>query len=637
MIVTRERVLVLMGLMLALLAPSVAGAEETRVPAATPGPLVVGTDMPWQALTPDMKPPANPSLSIKLAAARGGIASGLILVSGAKGPVSAKAEDLKGPGAAVPVQLRYATRKRDLGPTAWGSIDGRPLDATYAIKPSQYLDALSDTPVADEPIQPVWVTVDVPAAATPGEYQGRIAVQGKTVRVSLSVADFTVPPRGERRLYANVHQSPDSVAFRYGVEPWSDAHFKLLEPSLKLLGRVGCNIMYVPVIGRTYFGQRNGLIVFTRQGEELIPDFTFFDRYLELWMKHVGKPRLVVLNVWDVFLAGNRFYSRNYLAKRYPVDPANPIELTVRGDNGKFEQVSTPLHAKNQKLWKAVVEGVQQRAAKVGPAKCQVMLGQSSDEHPKKDVVECFKAIDPELRWTAWTHGYGYAGGPKPGPYTVSGGRMGLMAYPDVRTNPLRGPGRCVPVLPGPDTVIVLDAMRCYLYNRDQANLCWRLTPDISADSREHGYGPVGLDLWPLPPFVPTAEERADRSRDWTLKLDYGPILDRGQPGACTIAGPQGALSTVRLEALAEGACEAEARLCIELAIAAKKMDALAAKPILVARYKPFEKIAPADRSGRANTICDVFGDTPVPSDWNDSLAALYDLAANAQRAMDGQ
>ncbi|MGD0898177.1 MAG: hypothetical protein ABR915_10105 [Thermoguttaceae bacterium] len=40
-------------------------------------PVVVWTDTPWQALKPDLKPPANPSQSIKLAAARGGIASGL--------------------------------------------------------------------------------------------------------------------------------------------------------------------------------------------------------------------------------------------------------------------------------------------------------------------------------------------------------------------------------------------------------------------------------------------------------------------------------------------------------------------------------------------------------------------------------
>ncbi|MEI7833233.1 MAG: glycoside hydrolase domain-containing protein, partial [bacterium] len=206
--------------------------------AADPQPLVVWTATPWQALTVDMQPPADPSLALKLVAARGGIASGLVVVSGAPGAVVAKAEDLKNAaGGTIPVRLRYATRKRDLGPAAGFVIAGEQLDTSVQLGQSRLLDALSDTPVAGEPTQPIWVTVDVPADAQPGAYQGTIKVQDKDVSVALSVADFTVPPKGERLLYVGAHQSPDSVAFRYGVTPWSAEHFKLLEPSLDLAGR----------------------------------------------------------------------------------------------------------------------------------------------------------------------------------------------------------------------------------------------------------------------------------------------------------------------------------------------------------------------------------------------------------------
>ncbi|MGD0896662.1 MAG: glycoside hydrolase domain-containing protein [Thermoguttaceae bacterium] len=619
--------------------PGAAGTSAVR------GPLVVWADTPWQSLTPDMKPPANPSLSLTLAAARGGIASGLVLVSGASGPVSAQAEELKGPGGTIPVRLRYVTRKRDLGPASWGTIGERQLDAAFDLGRSRFLDALSETPIGDEPIQAVWVTVDVPSTTSPGEYHGKIVVQAKSVAVSVSVANFTVPPLGERRLYVNVHQSPDSVALRYGLEPWSDEHFKMLEPSLKLLGRVGANIMQVPVIGRTYFGQRNGVVVFTRKGEDLVPDFSPFDRYLDLWIKHVGKPRVVVLNVYDLYLDGsaNNHYGDN-VARISPYRK-NELELTVRGENGKLEQIWTPIYGKNPKLWRAVVEGCQQRLAKLGLEKHQIMLGQSTDTQASKETVDCFSAIDPEMRWTAWTHGYGYRGGAKPGQtYGLNGNRMGLMSFPDLRTNPLRGPGRCVPVLPGPDTVIVFDAMRMFLIGWEQMNVSWRLAPDLSADSGYCGYGPIGLDLWPLPPFVPTAEEKSQRKfrqgGAWSLKGFVGGNLDRGQPGACTVAGPEGALSTTRLEALAEGACETEARLCTEAAIAAKKFDAVSAQPILVARYKGFNKEVTDDKTGKPKIICDIgswsttTGDVRIPADWNESLAALYELAGKAQQAM---
>ncbi|MEI7832155.1 MAG: glycoside hydrolase domain-containing protein, partial [bacterium] len=596
------------------------------VPAAA-APLVVWTDTPWQTLKPDLKPPTNPSQSIKLAAARGGIASGLVLVSGAGGAVQAKAEELKGPGGAIPVRIRYATRKRDLGPTTWGEINGRKLDGSYNINGSTNLEALSDTPVADEPLQAVWVTVDVPPDTKAGNYQGNLTVEGKTIDIALSVSDFTIPPLGKRQLYVNIHQSPDSVAFRYNVKPWSDEHFKLLEPSLDLAGRAGTNILYVPVIGFTYFGQRNGLIVFTRKGEELVPDFTAFDRYLDLWIKHVGKPQLVVLNVWDVYLAGWNPYQRNYLTRQFPID-ANTLEVTVREADGTLKQVRTPLYDKAPDTWKALVEGVQQRMAKVGMAKHQIMLGQASDAQVPKATVDFFKTLDPDLRWTAWTHGYGYGGD-----YGTNGNRMGLMTFPDFHAN-LSYP-RGLPIAPGPNTRINLDALRMYLDERqDSSILRWRVVPDLSG-----GYGPVGLDLWPLAPFVPTDEEKkSGRFRQggaWSLKLDYGANLDRGQIALCTVAGPNGALSTTRLEGLAEGACETEARYCVELAARLRQIDVETAKSVINARYSALNVKVTDPKTGKESVYCDIYGSTPAPANWNESLAALYDLAGKARQALD--
>jgi len=92
--------------------------------------------------------------------------------------------------------------------------------------------------------------------------------------------------------------------------------------------------------------------------------------------------------------------------------------------------------------------------------------------------------------------------------------------------------------------------------------------------------------------------------------MEYGPNIDRGQPTRSTVPGPQGALSTTRLEAYAEGACETEARLSIDLAVAARKIDAARARAVEEARYKGF----PAG----------VLNATQFQADWHVSLAALY-------------
>jgi hypothetical protein len=170
--------------------------------------------------------------------------------------------------------------------------------------------------------------------------------------------------------------------------------------------------------------------------------------------------------------------------------------------------------------------------------------------------------------------------------------------------------------------------LRCEIYDGSSCN-GWRLVPDGVAYSNINGFGPLGLDLWTLPPKEPTAEQKLNRkwnSRPWNLKsfyaMEYGPNIDRSQPTRSTVAGSNGALSTTRLEAYAEGACETEARLCIDLAVAAKKLDEATARAVEEARYKGFPP--------------GVFGATQLPADWNDSLAALYELAAKAQQAMDG-
>jgi hypothetical protein len=536
-----------------------------------------------------------------------------VLVSGAPGPVVAKAEALKGPGGTIPVQLRYATRRLDLGPSAGGAFEGVKLVDGFDFGQTRFLDALSETPVTNEPVQAVWVTVDVPAAASPGQYQGPIVVEGKTVQVSASVSAFIVPPPGERRLHLNAWQSPDSVAARYGVTPWSDAHFKLLEPSLKLAGRMGGTVMYVPVIGRTYFGHRTGLIYFTRQGGELVPDFTAFDRYLDLWIKLAGKPRLVVALVFDV----------NYRGGRY--DANGTIELTVRGENGVFKHVATPIYEKNVKLWKDVMEGMLQRTAKVGLAKYQILLGQSNDVRPFPEVRAVFQAIDPAVGWTAWRH---IGGTRKPVIDDNGKTRMGLLSgcSPDPRYTWPRG---CPEYLPGPNTTIFLTPLRQSIFDRLPCNT-WRLLPDGVAYGDINGYGPLGLDLWSLSAKDVTAEQKLDwrfmherNTRPWNLKafgMEYGPNIDRGSPVRLTVAGPHGALSTTRVEAYAEGACETEARLTIDLAVAAKKIDAARARTVEEARYKGF----PAG----------VLDATQFPADWQVSLAALYDLAAEAQKAL---
>ena len=88
--------------------------------------------------------------------------------------------------------------------------------------------------------QPVWVSVKVPYGCKSGHYEGVLKLRGrgmKTARLpfSFDVAERDLPGPAGHSFHLDLWQNPYSVARYHGVEPWSEEHFKHLEPVMKLL------------------------------------------------------------------------------------------------------------------------------------------------------------------------------------------------------------------------------------------------------------------------------------------------------------------------------------------------------------------------------------------------------------------
>jgi hypothetical protein len=62
-------------------------------------------------------------------------------------------------------------------------------------------------------------------------YEGKLSLAGREVPVKLSVAAWPLPIPRDYQTWVDFIQSPESVALRYDVEPWSDRHWALLEMS----------------------------------------------------------------------------------------------------------------------------------------------------------------------------------------------------------------------------------------------------------------------------------------------------------------------------------------------------------------------------------------------------------------------
>lgn len=168
----------------------------------------------------------------------------------------------------------------------------RPADNPAHLEP----DLLSEEATLDlaaATLRPVWITVDIPADAQPGRYRSTVEVAAKgfeqQLDLELEVVDRLLPPPSEWAYHLDLWQHPSSVAEIEGLEMWSDAHFRAMEPTMRLLAEAGQKVITAtlnkdPWNCQTEFPYAD-MIVWTRLGDGSWEyDFTVFDRWVEFMM-----------------------------------------------------------------------------------------------------------------------------------------------------------------------------------------------------------------------------------------------------------------------------------------------------------------------------------------------------------------
>ena len=146
-------------------------------------------------------------------------------------------------------------------------------------------------------VQPVWLSVDVPCDAEPGEYSGELVLKGsgmgrQLLPVSLTVLPRVLPEPSEWDFHLDIWQNPYSVARYEGVELWSDAHFDAMRPVMKILADAGQKVVTATIMDRPWNGQTEdafgSMVVKTRTADGTWDyDFSAFDRWVE-FMAELG-------------------------------------------------------------------------------------------------------------------------------------------------------------------------------------------------------------------------------------------------------------------------------------------------------------------------------------------------------------
>lgn len=150
-------------------------------------------------------------------------------------------------------------------------------------------------------LQPVWISVRVPSDAVPGVYSGNLKIKysgGKlSVPFTVEVCDRTLPAPSDWKFHLDLWQNPYSVARYHGVELWSQEHFDLMRPVMKLLADAGQKSVTATILDRPWNGQTydafGPMVTKTKNADgSWTYDYTVFDRWVE-FMESVGINRQI--------------------------------------------------------------------------------------------------------------------------------------------------------------------------------------------------------------------------------------------------------------------------------------------------------------------------------------------------------
>ena len=555
--------------------------------------------------TTDFGNPAEGFGPIEIRGARGGVFSGKIIV-GSNKPIrglKATAEDLKGPvpaprgsavaGATIPaaqVRIRYGL--------PWGfEYQVMPYAGNPTPWPSgaEMFGCLADAPPAEVPVRvpvnrtwprkessaqpgavvPIWITVRVPADAKAGRYSGALTIEAEgekpiRVPVELTVADWTIHAPQDHRAWAELIQSPDTLAMEYKAPLWSDKHFDLIGQSFKLLADSGSRIVYVPLICEDNQGHAETMVRWIKKGESQYEfDFTPMEKYLDAAEKNLGPPKIIVLYAWEVYMlqkgkiatgaahAGEQENIFKVLQEKGVDIDKGPIVTVLDPATGKTENVMLPKYgeAPSKALWQGLYAELLKRMKARGREKA-LMFGMINDAWPTKEEVAFLNDLLPGTPWVAHAH---FGAGPSVYGIAPTGYTNKVWAIEAPGERGLTGWNR-------PDLLARYNRAPDFDANPISA---WRNYGEYCIAGNQRGVGRLGADFWKV-----ILDKQGDRAGRIYARYPHANWRNLDIYTSLLAPAPQGPAATPRYVNLVEGLQECEARIFLEKTLGDAKLQA---------------------------------------------------------------
>ena len=350
--------------------------------------------------------PAERLHPIAIVGCRNGVFSGQ-LVLGCADPIKGlkvQVSDLKGPEA-IPAQAVNVH---------YGLPDGWIRQGWMMSVKGPWFDGLEERPPAEVPVykdgggavQPVWFRVTVPKDAKSGDYKAAVKITADgaepiQTRIELKVIDWALPEPKEFIMDMDYFQSPDTLAMKYKVPFWSDKHWELIEKSFIEMERFSGKTAYITCIRQTQLGNQHGMVHWVRDEKgNLTPDVSIAERYLDVALKHQAV-KAVVLYVWAPPSSEGEYSAVGITHDR-------EIFISVRDKKtGKLTEEKGPVWGTpaSWKFWGKLTLAVKAALKKRG-LDDKMMYGLLGDHRATRKAMDDISAAAPKTLWALQSHTY---------------------------------------------------------------------------------------------------------------------------------------------------------------------------------------------------------------------------------------
>ncbi|MCT4644551.1 MAG: DUF4091 domain-containing protein [Carboxylicivirga sp.] len=106
----------------------------------------------------------------------------------------------------------------------------------------------------------IWLTVDIPKDAVPGNYSAEVEVKAKgenpkLLKLELQVSNRILPDPKDWKYQLDIWQNPFASARVHNVELWSEQHWQSMKPSMKILADAGQKCITASIVHKPWGGQ----------------------------------------------------------------------------------------------------------------------------------------------------------------------------------------------------------------------------------------------------------------------------------------------------------------------------------------------------------------------------------------------